>query len=92
MNFVEGTLIRFTPAYFEQPAIDYIKGFFGQSLNESDTYVVCETKTIGNIIGASVLRNIERSEVLYIEQVSMSNSENFWCFITEPEVFNYRLV
>lgn len=92
MNFVEGTSIQFTPAYFEQPSIDYIKGFFGPSLNESDTYVVCETKSIGSITGVSVLRNLDRSEMLYIEQVPMSNSENFWCFITEPEVFKYRLL
>lgn len=92
MNFVEGTLIQFTPTYFDQPAVEYIKGFFGESLNASDTYVVCEIKTVANITGASVLRNLDRSEMLYIEQVPMSNAENFWSFITETDVFNYRLL
>ena len=90
-----GTLFKFKgPFAFEQEG-RLILEFFGGSVNFDDHFVVCETQFAGNLEGVTIIRNIQRSEILRIEElgsITTLGNKAIWCFFTTLETDNYEVL
>ena len=87
---VVGDIITIKKGFFEKAP--FVVNFFDGLLNTTDRYIIAETTTMGGIVGASVLRNMDNPHLLYIRDVPGINGRMYWCFFNELEDDDYDIV